>query len=465
MTVLMAIGNKGISQMLSAPLKKVDMHVLQDEVIHRNYLNEMIEQNSPSMILIHDDFLQSDFDGDPQKRDKEMLELIEYWRIQYNDTLRVVYFTIRERTDPFIADLVARNVMDIFHEEKIVTVDMVQQLLEPKKYQNVMHFGVGKFELKELEQTEELVEPLEETTAPDIEEDVKDKKVNSFNKHLQGIKGNFKNIVSSASNSLETFDKEKIQNILNKNSDIETVINMMPEEFQKKLTRSTVIGTVLIGVAGVSENAGCTNTAISIAKVLSDKGHSVALVESNTTSDFDRIHSLYEGMKTQLADENFEIYGVQHYKNRSSLDLDEIFSTFEYVVMDYGHIESALNVEQFKRSHLKMILCSADEWKFYQLKEFEQRYVIDDSYCFIVPNANRSKEDLLTEQLKLKQVYAYPQMDNPYEPPKELIHMMPYLLGEFLKEPIKSNKANIFITGFVSVVVTLLVVLLFKIFS
>lgn len=233
MTVLMAIGNKGISQMLSAPLKKVDMHVLQDEVIHRNYLNEMIEQNSPSMILIHDDFLQSDFDGDPQKRDKEMLELIEYWRIQYNDTLRVVYFTIRERTDPFIADLVARNVMDIFHEEKIVTVDMVQQLLEPKKYQNVMHFGVGKFELKELEQSEELVEPLEEPAAPDIEEDVKDKKVNSFNKHLQGIKGNFKNIVSSASNSLETFDKEKFKNILNKNSDIETVINMMPEEFQK----------------------------------------------------------------------------------------------------------------------------------------------------------------------------------------------------------------------------------------
>lgn len=456
----MAIGNKKISQMLAAPLNEVEFDVLQDEVIHRNYLNDMIEQTSPDMVLIHDKFLQSDFDGDDEKRDQEMLELIEYWRIQYNDKLRVVYFAIRERTDPFIADLVARNVRDIFNENSLVTLQMVEQLLEPPKYQNVIKFGVGNVELKD-----EIIE-ADEDSIEDVTE-VDERSESRMNDTVQSLKGSLKSIVQTASKSVSNqIDKNKIKSILENNTDVQEVIEMMPLELQKKFTRSTVIGTVLIGIAGVTPNTGCTNTAISLAKVLTEKGHTVALVESNNSGDFDRIHSLYEGVKTKIAESEFEIYGVTHFKYRSTLDLDEIFSTFEYVIMDYGDLYSAFNQEQFKRSHLKLVHCSADEWKYYQVKDFEQLYQVDSSYCFMLPNAGIEKRDQLEEQLKLKQAYLYPQMDNPYEPPKEVTSMLPSILGEFFREPSKSNnKVGLFWTGSLSVVITLLIVLIFKLIN
>lgn len=468
MRVLMAIGNEELSKLIAAPLREFELDVFQEEVLHRNYLNEMIEQTMPDMLILHDNFLQSDFEDDKEQRDKEMLELIEYWRIKYNDSIRVVYFSLRERNDEFMANLVARNVLDIFQGNSVVVVDLVDQLVNPPKFQNVHKFGIGKVAIEDLPVEDQSLDaeilPEEVVDEFIVPKEEKSSRVKERTEKSSTLKGNLKSIVTTASSSIANqLDRSKIQKILDDNTDVAEIIDLLPVTPVAKEVRSTVIGTVLISVAGVSRNLGCTNTAIAMAQVLASKGHSVALVESNLSEDFERIHYLYEGVKGVLPQDEFEIYGITHFKNRDTIDLNEIFSTFEYVILDYGELDEAINEELFTRSHIKCVLCSADEWKFYQIDDFLEKYAIDQSYCFVVSNGGLDKRDQLEEQMNLKQTYLFPQMDNPYEPSKEVASTITALLGEFLKESNRANKFGFYITGLVSVVATLLVVLLFNV--
>ncbi|GEL05552.1 hypothetical protein [Rummeliibacillus stabekisii] len=461
MTVLLAIGDTGLSDLLRKPLVESGFDVLQDEVLHRNYLNEFIEIQRPNIVIVHDVYLPSDFDEDKAKRDAEIVALIEDWRMRYDNNLRVVYLCVRDRKDPLLAKLVARNVLDIFYERSLKTGPFVEQLKEEPKFANVSRLGTDDLEFDFTEISRE-----EEEDLPTLELEAKPEQVKKNSAAIkiaqslqEGAKG-LKGIAQKRAEAKETLNKVEVGI---DESFFDEMLDIMPVERQAP-PKPQIIGTVLIGVAGVAQHIGATHAAISIASYLKGNGHSVALVESNHSQDYDRIHSLYEGEKKLLLDyDMFEMKGLTHFKYREDRDLNDIFSSYEYVVMDFGSIFHATNTEEFTRAHVKCVVCSADEWKYHWIEEFENEYEIDNTYCYLVPGASMEKVEDLSDQLKGGDVVSFPIQDDPYEPIQEVGHVLTNILGEFIKIPVKSSTKHLLIGTSVGVGISLLVIMIFSI--
>lgn len=474
MPVLLAIGEQILSDMLRKPLIEKGFDVSSDEVLHRNYLNELVDIQKPSIVILHDLYLPSDHSNSEQ-RDVEVLELIEQWRLKYNNELRVVYLCVRDKKDPFLAQLVARNVLDIFCERGLDLEKFTTQLIELPKFSNVARFGTGNLDIK-------FEEENRDTTA---DNDVLEAATDLINPKYEEVKPNkFAQLQAGAMNIKEMAQKRAIEKAEAKakapkkenkaNSNLndgidehlfdEVVLDIMPVP----APRATIIGTVLIAVASVTSHLGSTFTAINIASYLKDKGYSVALVESNYSQDFDRIHALYEGeKKLLLKDKQFEMRDLTHFKYREDQNLNDIYSMYEYVVMDFGDLEEAANREDFKRAHVKCVMCSADEWKFHWLKDFTNRHEVDNTYCFIVPGSSSEKAQDLQEQLEYGSVFSYPIQDDPYEPVKDCESVITKILGEFIKSPTLSaskSKLALIGTSVGSILVTIFINYGFQIF-
>ena len=266
-------------------------------------------------------------------------------------------------------------------------------------------------------------------------------------------------------------DSSKLKEKKQATKDLESIDESIFEEMidlgglEKSIVpKATIIGTVLIAVAGVSKNCGSTYTAISIASYLKSNGYSVALVESNHSQDYDRIHSLYEGEKKLLLDyDTFEMNGLTHFKYRDDQNLNDIFSGYEYVVMDFGNIFQAASVEEFTRAHVKYVLCSADEWKFHAIEEFENEYHVDNTYCYLVPGASEEKVEDLSVRLKGGNVVSLPVQDDPYEPVQEVGNLLYSILGEFIKIPLKSSRKPLLIGTGIGVALAILFLTIYKI--
>lgn len=468
MSVLLAIGEPSLSEMLRKPLVENGFDVLPDEVLHRNFLNEFIDIQQPDMVIIHDVYLPSEFDHNQAQRDAEILSLIEDWRMQYNTNLRVVYLCVRDKKDPFLAKLVARNVLDIFYEQGLQTQAFIKQLKEEPRFSNVTRFGTGELEL-EFNDTEKVFENTSDIDSPEIDggakkENAASKIAQSLSESAKGLKNSIAQKRAEAKANAPEKPKPTPYDSGIDETIFDEMIDLMPVEKQQP-PKPQIIGTVLVAVAGVESHLGATHTAISIASYLKDKGHSVALVESNHSQDFDRIHALYEGEKRMLLnDSHFEMKGLIHFKYREDQNLNDIFSNYEYVVMDFGNLNEAANIDEFTRAHVKCVLCSADEWKFHWIKEFSDEYAVDNTYCFLVPGVSMEKIDDLYEQIEAGSVSIFPTQDDPYEPSKEVGEMINDILGDFIKIPLKSSTKLLLVgTSLGSIALTVLIFFIFKV--
>ena len=159
--VLLAVGEPTLTAILKKHLVESGFDVVDQEVFHRNYLQEMIDLEQPSMVVIHDYYLQSDC-KDQQEKDREILQMIDYWRLQFDGQLRVVYLCERERSDSFLGALVARNVFDIFYKREIPTQLFIQQLKEPAKYSNVANIEIKELSLESIQNVKKEVSEKKE---------------------------------------------------------------------------------------------------------------------------------------------------------------------------------------------------------------------------------------------------------------------------------------------------------------
>ncbi|WP_281864822.1 hypothetical protein [Planomicrobium okeanokoites] len=149
MKVLMAVGEKNLSQILKGNFVDAGFEVAQEEVLHRDYLDEKIDFERPDLLILHDRQLPSQYD-DKQQNEEELIKLIEKWRRIYDTQMRVVVMCERERKDPFLGQLVSRNVLDIFNERQIPTASFIQQLQSPPKYMNVARYGLTESDIDSL---------------------------------------------------------------------------------------------------------------------------------------------------------------------------------------------------------------------------------------------------------------------------------------------------------------------------
>lgn len=500
-TILLAIGNEAITNHLRTYLSSYGFEILPNVIQHRMYLNEAIELSMPNIVIVQDITLGSNYESQDEK-DEEMLQMIEDWRSQYDTDLRVVYLCVRAKNDPFLSKLVARNVLDIFNEATVATGTIIKQLLEPPRFNNVKKFGTGTFSMskynEEPQQAPQAVvtEPPATTDAAvsqpvpvkmepspndllatTIEEsiavavDVVKKEKGSLSRAFSGIKDGAAAIKVKIPKrgQLEIDQSEEMQESLyavdvNLMDDL---MSLLPSNDEMPVNATpTVIGTVLIAVAGVKPHIGATHTSLNIARYIAKLGNSVAVIEANYSQDFDRIHALYEGERKLLKQDNsFEMEGIQHFKYRNDLDLNHLYSAYEYVIMDYGDLEeAAFYTEEFKRAHLRVVICSGDEWKLHWITDFLKRHKLEKTDCtFLIPSAGADKAKDLQERLNYSDVHAITNQDNPYEPERSTEQLLHRLLVDFLKVPNGGmfSKNAVILTAVLSVVLTAIIVMVF----
>jgi hypothetical protein len=189
--VLLAVGEPNMSSILRKHLASNGFGVIEKEVLHRKYLDEVIENEKPSILIIHDHYLESELES-RREQEREILQMIDRWRLQYEDTIRVVYLCERERTDPFLGALAARNVMDIFHKREIPAQLFIKQLLEPPKFINIAKLGVSDLDLTNLpfveKEKQKETEGVEEKSKPTNSDVAQKQKSESTRKEARSTK-------------------------------------------------------------------------------------------------------------------------------------------------------------------------------------------------------------------------------------------------------------------------------------
>ncbi|MEX3623629.1 hypothetical protein [Viridibacillus arvi] len=138
--ILLGIGNEKFNHLLRTQLSN-DFFVLAEEVYSRKYLEEFIEDYSPNIVILHDYFLTSEKEEQLEK-EVEWLQIIERIRQKYDDEKRIVFICERNQGDPFLSELVNRNVLDIFHSRSLDTDSIIEQLLDQARYSRVAYLKV-----------------------------------------------------------------------------------------------------------------------------------------------------------------------------------------------------------------------------------------------------------------------------------------------------------------------------------
>ncbi len=110
----------------------------EQEVFHRKYVIEIMEETKPNLVIFHDMLPTEE-----ENSEDEWLQLIEKIRVQFDDSVRVVFIAERESNDPFLARLVSANVLDLFPNRTFNIQSFVEQLLEPPKYSRVAKYRRG----------------------------------------------------------------------------------------------------------------------------------------------------------------------------------------------------------------------------------------------------------------------------------------------------------------------------------
>lgn len=227
--VLLAIGNDKFNNLLRSPLSE-NFNVLSVEVYSRKYLEEFIEDHDPDIIIVHDRFLTSEND-DEFEQEVEWLQIIERIRQQYDDQKRIVFICERNSGDPFLSELVNRNILDIFHSRSIDITGIIEQLRDQPRYSKVSYLkvddsgnryksvGNSLFDFRteeEIAQSEiiEQVNNLQEEAPIPKEEIVTPKKFNIPKITLP----NFKNIGKRTTEEVEINEEEDVPTITRRTS-------------------------------------------------------------------------------------------------------------------------------------------------------------------------------------------------------------------------------------------------------
>lgn len=142
--ILLAIGNTDYSKILRSHFANHadELEVLEQEIMHHKYLNEIVELEKPDILLVHDYYLSSDTEMGPE-REKEWITFIQYLRVTYEDGIRVVFLCERAKGDPFLSQLVQNNVLDIFNNNAIDITEMMEQLKDRPRYSRVSKFVIN----------------------------------------------------------------------------------------------------------------------------------------------------------------------------------------------------------------------------------------------------------------------------------------------------------------------------------
>ncbi|MFD1736227.1 hypothetical protein ACFSCX_06570 [Bacillus salitolerans] len=404
--VLLSVGNKELSLIIRNALKEHPDRflVVEKEIFHQDFILDITEEEQPDILLLHDYYLSSNKET-TEEREKSWLSIFSRLRETYDNDIRFVFLCERETQDPFLSELVSRNVLDIFNSNAIDKQQLVDQLLEKPRYSNVSKF-VDRKDMKtrnvRLSQ-EELIEELsdEEDTDTGSIEHVNDKPTKQVSK--------------------EAFS------VIN-----EDEFNVPIKE--KVIIQERLIGAIFIGVAGVESATGSTHLSLLLANFLSKKGLRVAVLEANKSEDFFEIEYAYEGGRGYTSEESkFVIEGITHYKSVKGMNIADIVHLYDFIILDIGSIEKTVFFEEFYRSHISIVTAHGSEWRRKSLLKFLQKHHEKEhqSWKIVVPFADSLTLHDLKKETGLS-IYSLPSHPDPYQGQADTDHLLEEMLQGYI---------------------------------
>ncbi len=254
--------------------KADSFYLLEQEVIHRNYLKEIIEEQKPDIVIVHDYHLASSFDTQEEQQ-QEWIDLIDETRIQFDDAIRFVFICERKNSDPFLKRLVQSNVLDIFTDRVLDLYGIIEQLADGPKFARVAKYTKGakyaEEAVLEVEDEERGAQGEQEQADEDIEEK------NHFVK-LPKIIG-FKKKKSKAKTKQDKEPEEKAEEKEVNEQEVKqtfklNVVHNTPQHIGVTIERKLIL------IGGPYSRSGSTFIAHLLAKALANYGVPPAYIES-----------------------------------------------------------------------------------------------------------------------------------------------------------------------------------------
>ncbi|WP_066298068.1 hypothetical protein [Bacillus sp. FJAT-29937] len=443
-SIIIATPNTVFATELKKQIETIDKsNRVEDVIVTDEDLIESLEKQNKRIafkgLIITSDIAKKN----NQIRLEYLSDLLVTIRERYPDL--VICLLSKEKTGhPFLYEIVQMGIYNIFLQNEDLTINSILGVLDkPKSFSEISHLRnvdslIPWRRLSYSPQSIEIKSNGEEENSKEAEES-NDRKLKVPNIKLPKLQN--KRVRQEKSQDHELLDVELLD---------------IPIE-REVIIQEKIVGTVVIAVAGVAAHIGATHTSITIATYLKEQGHSIALVEANYTEDFDRIHALYEGEKHHIWQKStFDLHEIDHYKFRDSMTLGEIFTGYEFVILDIGDLDSTPFYEEFFRAHVKVVVCSALEWKHHWIESFLENLPYQDDLNFVVPFAT---DDVVSDIEKIVgnyKVVSMPANKVPYECSTEAKNTVRTIMDGFLKSSDKKvvTKSTVVFACLISVVLT-----------
>lgn len=139
--VLIAVGDKSYSNILIDTFSQHTEHftLSSQEVLHRRFLEEIVELENPDILVIHDYYLESDFTRNEMK-EQELATFFRKLRVEFDDSIRIVFLCERPKGDLFLSSLVSMGIHDIFNSNMFDLGEFIGQLKDKPRFSRVEKF-------------------------------------------------------------------------------------------------------------------------------------------------------------------------------------------------------------------------------------------------------------------------------------------------------------------------------------
>lgn len=156
--------------------------------------------------------------------------------------------------------------------------------------------------------------------------------------------------------------------------DVKEKVKVEKVYVQEKETviRTEILGTIVIAVAGVEKNVGCTHTVLSIAHFLSRhvNKYKVAVLEAGDKDDF-RYFNI--DCPAALKAGSFAFKNIDFYDSKTNILELLALNYYNYIILDIGVIKSEIdntlckNYQEMFRANLSILVSGSKPWQLDKL--------------------------------------------------------------------------------------------------
>jgi len=173
----------------------------------------------------------------------------------------------------------------------------------------------------------------------------------------------------------------------------------------------------VIAIASVLPASGVTSLCLAIGNYLSNNKISSALVELNSSGDFDRMREYLDELgEIKIQSENrFEANNLIFYPNAPDFGVVSR-KGIDVIILDFGQLNTQRKISQFNHADIRIIVCPYVPWKYSLFTECHQRIEspAKDEWIFAANTSQSYEQKKLKKLLGTNKLVPYTTVKNPF---------------------------------------------------